>query len=177
MLPYWLCSLSLIIAIFLLYIWWVNFSIPQAKSLFIFFIFISIMFLTPYWIYMLIRNWRDLYPEVDSKDVEYSWFWIRFLAHIIDYLLWYLVIPVFFNIYFWLKDWQTIWYKIFKIKLYRVNGDKLSSPTWIQLFVYPYAKLISFLTLLIWFIMIWLTERKQWLHNMITNTVAVKVEK
>ena len=144
--------------------------------------FISLFWLTPYWIYILLNNWNTNINKFDikdlnDKDIVYSWFWIRLIACIIDRLLWYLIIPLFFNLYYWFKDWQTIWYKIFWIRVYRIDWNKLDFPTWVQLFFYPFLKILDVLTLFMWFIIIWFTKRKQWLHNIINNTVVIKIKK
>ncbi len=138
---------------------------------------ISLLFFTPYWIYLLASNWNTNIESLDDKDIIYSWFWIRLIATTIDSLLSYLIIPLFFNLYYWFNDWQTIWCKIFWIKVYGIDWGKLSFPTGIQLFFYPFLKILNFFTLYIWFIMIWFTKRKQWLHNIINNTVVVKITK
>lgn len=160
----------------ILAIYWLT-DIQQIWNIIDYLLYIISLWLTPYWIYLLSSNWNSNIESFNDKDIVYSWFWVRLVAYIIDYLLWYLIIPLFFNLYYWFKDWQTIWYKIFWIRVYRIDWDKLNFPTGIQLFFYPFLKLLNAFTLFIWFIMIWFTKRKQWLHNIINNTVVIKINK
>ncbi len=159
-----------------LVVYWLT-TIQQIWNIIVTILYIISLWLTPYWIYLLSSNWNSNIESLNDKDIVYSWFWVRLVAYIIDYLLWYLIIPLFLNLYYWFKDWQTIWYKIFWIRVYRIDWDKLNFPTRIQLFFYPFLKLLNVFTLLIWFIMIWFTKRKQWLHNIINNTVVIKINK
>ena len=161
----------------ILAIYWLTDSIQQIWSYVVTILYIVSLWLTPYWIYLLSSNWNSNIESLNDQYIVYSWFWIRLVAYIIDYLLSYLIIPLFFNLYYWFKDWQTIWYKIFWIRVYRIDWDKLSFPTWVQLFFYPFLKILNVFTLFIWFIMIWFTKRKQWLHNIINNTVVIKINK
>ena len=126
--------------------------------------------------YLIIKFfwWLSYFPNkiliFADEHIIYSWFLDRTLASIIDLLLSLLIIPLFLNLYFWTKDGQTIWYKIFWIRVYNIDWDKLTFPSGGQLFFYPFFKLLY-----IWCIFILLTKRKQWLHNIISGTVVINI--
>lgn len=140
-------------------------------------LYIISLWLTTYWIYLLSSNWNKNIESLDGEKIIYSWFMIRLRAFFVDFLLSYLIIPLFFNLYYWFKDWQTIWYKFFWIRVYRIDWNKLSFPTWLQLFFYPFLKILNIFPPFIWYIAIWFTKRKQWLHNLINNTVVIEITK
>ena len=156
---------------------WIMFLVWTSNSLYtswISLLYIASFCLTLYWIVLMIQNSTVEEISFTENDIEYSWFWRRFMAAIIDWAIWYLIIPLFFNLYYWFRDWQTIWYKAMWIKVYKIDWDTIKSATWIQLFFYPFVKIINTFTILIWYLMIAFTKRKQWLHNMINSTVVIK---
>ena len=176
------CSLIIIFILFTV-ISWIGTSIESdwfldvSSYIMSFLSLISLVFLTPFWIYLLATNkWSDKKNE-NINNIEYIWFWERVWAHLIDSFLVYLIIPLFINLYYWFKNWQTIWYKIIWVKTFSVDWGKIKSASWLQLFFYPFLKILNILTLYIWFIMVWFTKKKQWLHNVVSNTVVVRVEK
>lgn len=139
---------------------------------------ISLLILTPVWISILAnRNKVFLREEIEVENIQYWGFWIRLWATLIDTVVSWFVIPIFFNLYFWMKDGQTIWYKICKLKLYRIKEEKIFLPDSVQLILYPFLKILSAIVFYIWFIMVGVTQKKQWLHNKLWKTVVIKVQK
>lgn len=115
--------------------------------------------------------------NVKVETIIYWGFWRRFLAYLIDYVLSLLIIPAFISMYYHFKDGQTIWYKVMGLKI--CNSEDLENikvASFMKLFFYPLSKLINIITLFIGYIMIWVTEKKQGLHNMINSTVVVRVD-
>lgn len=165
------------------WILWVNWVIESTITLvwnaMSFMYIISLFILTPLGIYLLVRNNTIEYnPEnLKLEELKYGWFWLRLIAQIIDRMLSILIIPLFINLYFHFKYWQTIWYKVVWLRIYTIENNNLKFPSWSQLFFYPIAKILNYLTLYIWFLMIAFTKRKQWLHNFITDTVVVEIRK
>ena len=157
-----------------LFITWVSTNIINYL---IWLLYLLSFWLTIYWIVLLIQNSTIEKINFSEKDIEYSWFWRRLLAAFIDGIIWYLIIPLFINLYYWFRDWQTIWYKAMWIKVYKINWNEIKSATWLQLFFYPFVKIVNTFTIGIWYLMIAFTQKKQWLHNIINSTVVIKTNK
>lgn len=157
----------------------------MRNSLFLFWVGIIFAFLLPiafivtlYGIYLIFTCKKpDLFDIIELENIEYVGFWLRVWAWIIDIVVSWFIIPIFFNLYFWLKDGQTIWYKIIWAKVYRENKWQLWKSRFIDLCLYPFLKMLNCITLFIWIFMIWWTEKKQWLHNKLWKTVVIKVQK
>jgi len=52
-------------------------------------------------------------PTVPVENgIEYTWFRKRVLAYLCDLWFYTLIIPLFVSIYYYFKEWQTLWYKV-----------------------------------------------------------------
>lgn len=105
--------------------------------------------------------------------VKYVWFWDRARANIIDAMLSYLIIPLLFNLVFYFKDWDTIWYKIIWAKIRKDDWVFWSVPWWWALIWRHLVRYISFMAIL-WVIRVWFEKNKRSWHDMAASTVVIK---
>lgn len=53
-----------------------------------------------------------------KNNTIYWWFWIRFLASLINSWWNLLIVPIFYNIYLYFTQWQSIWYRALWLRIY-----------------------------------------------------------
>ncbi|GAB4335846.1 MAG: RDD family protein [Flammeovirgaceae bacterium] len=132
--------------------------------------------------------------NVFKEEVEYAGFWVRFVASFIDGLI--LIIPNLLLIFliedqiiesivsyiaFWPyyaimesgESQATIGKKVMKIKVTNINGERV---TFKQASIRYFAKIISTIIFLIGYIIAAFTSKKQALHDLIAETLVLKVE-
>ncbi len=135
---------------------------------------------------------------------EYAWFWLRFVAFIIDVVVMFIGIYIFYMIlgnvdisllsfirhnyymskffgfgvmviYYSLMEASskqaTLWKQAMNIKVVDENGHQLTID---RAFVRNLSKWLSSFVLMIWYIMIAFTEKKQGLHDLIAKCLVVR---
>ena len=115
--------------------------------------------------------------EEKNKILPYGWFWVRCVAYIIDELLKYLIIPLFFNVYFYFKDGDSIGYKIMWLKILDATTRERERPDAGQLIWRRFAKILSALPLWLGFFWVGWDEEKQWWHDKLAETIVVQYRK
>lgn len=115
------------------------------------------------------------HTEETNKTLSYGWFWVRYAAFIIDIYCLQLIIPIFFNIYFYLKDGDSIGYKLMWLKI--LDATTREKPSGWQLLGRFFAKILSIWPL--WLGCFWVgwDKKKQWWHDKIAKTVVVQYRK
>ncbi len=153
-----------------------NEAMDIAENIFSWMYFVS-FFLMIAGCIMLANSNKGTYEQkarVDgSGEIVYAGFWVRLAVHFIDYFSMYLIIPLFFNLYLWFYEGQTLGCKAFRIRVYWVDREGIKTASLGQLFFYPFAKILNAFTLYIGFMMVGWTRKKQGLHNMLTDTVVI----
>lgn len=102
-----------------------------------------------------------------QEGVQVYWgFWIRVLAYIVDSGFSILLIPIFINIYYYYKEWTTIWYKATWL-IIKKSQDETTKPWWWRLLGRFLAK--SLFSLLIISILWFIVSIVFWLVNILTG--------
>jgi uncharacterized RDD family membrane protein YckC len=104
-------------------------------------------------------NWRTLHEK--ESVVEFVGFWRRMAISIVDMALMMLIVPLFFNLCYYLRDGQTIGDKIYGTKL--VDKKSLKTATVGQLWIRGIAKILSMFPFGFGFITAgWRSEKRAW---------------
>ena len=104
-------------------------------------------------------NWRAFHEK--EAVVEFVGFWRRIAISFVDIMLCAFVVPIFFNLYYYLRWGQTIGGKMYGVKL--VDKKSLKTASVGQLFVRKIAKILSVLSLGLGFMMAgWRSEKCAW---------------
>jgi len=142
----------------------------EASLLFIGIFYVGLPFLI---ILSARKNWRTFH-EAESV-VEFVGYWRRLAIVIIDIVLTVLIVPIFFNICYYIRDGQTIGDKIFGTKIVDKKSMKTASVG--QLLMRTIAKILSFLPLCFGFITAgWRSEKRAW-HDGLTDTRYISYKK
>ena len=73
-------------------------------------------------------NYIDWNVWISNNQSNVEWYRMkRFWASIIDWLLNLLIIPIFLNLYYYLRYWYTIWKKIMKIRIVNQSDNSIPS--------------------------------------------------
>lgn len=119
------------------------------------------------------KNWRTTHET--ETVVEFVGYWRRLAILIVDIALSILVIPIFFNICYYLRDGQTIGGKIFGTKLVDKKSMKTASVG--QLLMRLIAKILSILPLGFGFIIAgWRSEKRAW-HDGLADVRYISYKK
>lgn len=118
-------------------------------------------------------NWRALHER--ETVVEFVGFWRRIAICLVDGVLSAFIVPLFFNLYYYLRDGQTIAGKIYGAKL--VDKKSLKTASVGQLFIRKIAKILSALPLGLGFMMAgWRAEKLAW-HDGLSDVRYISYKK
>lgn len=118
-------------------------------------------------------NWRKLHQK--ESVVEFVGFWRRISIGILDTVLSFLIVPLFFNLCYYLRDGQTIGGKIYGAKL--VDKKSLKTASVGQLFIRKIAKILSALPFGLGFAAAgWRNEKCAW-HDGLADVRYVSYKK
>lgn len=118
-------------------------------------------------------NWRTLHEK--ESVVEFVGFWRRVAISLVDAALSAFIVPLFFNLYYYLRDGQTIAGKIYGAKL--VDKKSLKTASVGQLLMRKIAKILSALPLGVGFMMAgWRSEKLAW-HDGLADVRYISYKK
>ncbi len=118
-------------------------------------------------------NWRTLHEK--ESVVEFVGFWRRVAISLVDAALSAFIVPLFFNLYYYLRDGQTIAGKIYGAKL--VDKKSLKTASVGQLLMRKIAKILSALPLGVGFMMAgWRSEKLAW-HDGLSDVRYISYKK
>lgn len=119
------------------------------------------------------KNWNGNPEKI--KIVEFTGFWRRVAIVIVDIVLSMLIVPLFFNLFYYLRDGQTIADKIYGAKIVDKKTHKTASVG--KLIMRSIVKIFSFLTLGFGFwIAGWRDEKLAW-HDGLADVRYVSYKK
>ncbi len=119
------------------------------------------------------KNWRTFHEA--ETVVEFVGYWRRLAILIVDMFLMAFIVPIFFNICYYLRDGQTIGDKIFGTKL--VDKKSMKTATVGQLLMRNFVKILSALPLGFGFITAgWRSEKRAW-HDGLSDTRYISYKK
>lgn len=137
--------------------------------------FLWIIWLIPGIIMLAMWDKKDQTKQPLPAELRLWWFWERVLASAIDTWLWYLLIPAFFNLYYYFAEWDTIWYKIMWLKI--LDRNTFALPDWWALFWRHFAKILSGLPFCLWYLRAARDQEKQAFHDKLADTIVIKYRK
>lgn len=118
-------------------------------------------------------NWRAFHKK--ESVVEFVGFWRRVAISLLDVVLSVFIVPLFFNLYYYLRDGQTIGGKIYGAKL--VDKKSLKTASVGQLLIRKVAKILSALPLGLGFMMAgWRSEKRAW-HDGLSDIRYISYKK
>lgn len=118
-------------------------------------------------------NWRALHEK--ETVVEFVGFWRRVAISLVDGVISVFIVPLFFNLCYYLRDGQTIGGKIYGAKL--VDKKSLKTATVGQLLIRKIAKILSVLPLGLGFMMAgWRSEKRAW-HDGLSDVRYISYKK
>ncbi len=137
-------------------------------------LYISLYLVIPaFMIFAARKNWNRVSEK--SNIVEFVGFWRRVAIAIIDGALNCLVVPLFFQVFYYLRDGQTIGDKIYGTRIVDKKTMKVASVG--KLLIRPLAKLFSFFPLGFGFITAgWRTEKRAW-HDGLADVRYISYKK
>lgn len=118
-------------------------------------------------------NWRKLHEK--ESVVEFVGFWRRIAIGVVDMVLCAFIVPIFFNLYYYLRDGQTIGDKIYGTKL--VDKKSLKTASVGKLLMRKIAKILSALPFGLGFMMAgWRSEKRAW-HDGLSDVRYISYKK
>ena len=118
-------------------------------------------------------NWRK--PHNKEKIVAFVGFWRRIAIGLVDAVLCVFIVPLFFNLCYYLRDGQTIGDKIYGTKLVDKKSMKTASVG--QLLIRKLAKIFSALPLGLGFMVAgWRAEKRAW-HDGLSDVRYISYKK
>jgi uncharacterized RDD family membrane protein YckC len=115
-------------------------------------------------------------PIKNEDDVDYSGFWIRLGAWLIDVILLGIISWGIVNVAYWIGLWawrgQTLGQMVANVKVVRTDGKPVDLRTAVLRYL---GYIVCGLTLGIGFLIIAFDSRKQGLHDKIANTYVIPV--
>lgn len=119
------------------------------------------------------KNWNGT-PD-KTKITEFTGFWRRVAIMIVDVVLSFFIVPIFFNLYYYLRDGQTLADKIYGAKLVDKKTHK-TAPVG-KLIMRPLVKIFSVLALGFGFwVAGWRDEKLAW-HDGLADVRYVSYKK
>jgi len=134
------------------------------------FAMIGILALIP-WIILLSTSKKSAIKIWEDNNLDVDCIWERLIAAIIDLWLSYLIIPIFFNLYYYFTTNDTIGRKVMWIKIVNLEWNPPSSGSLIGRF---FAKILSRIVLMLWYLWILFDSKHQWRHDKLANTLVIK---
>ncbi len=125
-------------------------------------------------IILLVKSTKDVIKDEKDTKLNLNCDGERLAVAIIDWWLHYLIIPIFFNLYYYFSSGETIGRKVMWIKIVNLDWNKPSAWSLIGRF---FAKILSRLVLMLWFLWILFDKKHQWRHDKLANTLVVKHKK
>lgn len=119
------------------------------------------------------KNWNT--KKTKEKSVGYCGFWKRVAIHAVDQFLMVLIVPMFFNVYYYLRDGQTIADKIYGAKIVDKSTHKTAEVG--RLFIRMLGKLFSTIALGVGYWPAgWRAQKNAW-HDSWSDTRYISTKK
>lgn len=110
-----------------------------------------------------------------ASNQEYAGFWKRLAIGLTNWVLMYLILPPFINIYYYFRDGQTIGDKLFKTKIVEAPTGKI--PSKLNLLGRFFLRGFSAALFYLGFLWVVFDKRNQAWHDKLSNTVVVEKTK